>query len=154
MLRTSHARVLAFDGAFFTWNASQIVSAGVTHAHTHFKCAHHDFRGWHGLTRPPQNLTKSFIWAKFPFLSITQKPARWNTTSRLVVATTSSSRHALRPTQGIVSSDERCSESPALVAPEGPDTSNTTSYKRRKSIESVSFEDEFRGRPTCVSHTV
>ncbi len=50
MLRTSHARVLAFDRAFFNWNASQIVSVDVVHARTHFKCALHDFRGWHGLS--------------------------------------------------------------------------------------------------------
>jgi len=47
---TSHARVLAFDRAFFTWNASQIVSVDVMHAHTRFKCALHNFRGWHGLS--------------------------------------------------------------------------------------------------------
>ena len=47
---TSHARVLAFDRAFFTWNASQIVSVDVMHAHTRFKCALHDFRGWHELS--------------------------------------------------------------------------------------------------------
>ena len=45
-----HARVLAFDRAFFNWNASQIVSVDAMHAHTRFKCALHNFRGWHGLS--------------------------------------------------------------------------------------------------------